>query len=470
MRILKSAFRIACFSALLMISSVTWADNQVTQIPFSDLAPGSVGLGAGFRNGDSPYRFVDSVSSLENDNMRDMMPLYLYEGKYLFFHGTRAGVHLWNGEVSVDAVAQYRFDRLEPEVDDFYRTVDKRSQALEGGLAVKTNLDNHGLYFSLLADVQSRHNGYVSDLTYRYTWQRSRLTLSPYLSLIYQSQELVDYYYGVDAHESRVDLPEYEADATSFVRVGLNSSYRLWDNWYLFANLSWEDLANEVSDSPLVDEDQIYATFVGFHYNFGNVYEPRSGKSSGDTIKDWSWRVQAGYQAQGTFHKSHRGDLQRSRDVHAYLAGVTLGKKVYDGSILDFWGKFSMNRRFENDLQDNFWDYSVYLMMMGTGYSPWSNRELFRYGFGFGFDYAQRIPMVEQIKQADKEQNTSHFLNYLEAQVDFPLRNLTSAESVRNCYVGMSLIHRSGIFATSDILGNVSGGSDVVAGHLECVR
>jgi len=31
-------------------------------------------------------------------------------------------------------------------------------------------------------------------------------------------------------------------------------------------------------------------------------------------------------------------------------------------------------------------------------------------------------------------------------------------------------VHRSGIFATSDILGNVSGGSDVLSMHIECKR
>ena len=97
-----------CFSAL-MVSSKVAADNQVTQIPFADSSPGTVGLGLGIRNGASPYRYVDSISSLENDNVRDMMPLYLYEGKYLFFHGTRAGIHLWDEGVSIDAVAQYRF-------------------------------------------------------------------------------------------------------------------------------------------------------------------------------------------------------------------------------------------------------------------------------------------------------------------------------------------------------------------------
>lgn len=444
------------------------ADNQVTQLPFSNAPVGSVGLGMGLRFGRSPYIGVDSLSSLENENNADLMPLYLYEGEYVFFHGTRAGVHLWREGLEIDAVAQYRFDRLEPEASDFYRTVDKRDQALEGGLSVGRSWGSHELSATALQDIQSRHNGSVFDLTYRYDLKWDRFQISPYFSMIYQSQELVDYYYGVDAHESRVDLPEYHPDEIVFARLGLNASYRLFDHWNLFANISWEELDQAVTDSPLVDEERIYMAFMGFHYEFGNVFD--SAEGDGFAVKNWSWRVQAGYQAEGTFHKSHRGDLHRSEDVHAYLAGVTLGKQLTDGKILDFWGKFSINRRLENGMQDNFWDYSVYVMAMGTGYSPWSEKELFRYGFGFGFDYAERIPMVEQVKQEKKNRDTSHFLNYLEAQVDFPLRNFFQVESVQDCYVGMTLIHRSGIFAVSDILGNTSGGSDIVAAHMECKR
>lgn len=459
---------LALATLVMLLTANASADNQVTHLPFADAPAGSVGLGAGLRFGRSPYQDVDSLSSLENENNADRMPLYLYEGEYLFFHGTRAGVHLWRDQFKVDAVAQYRFDRLEPEVSDFYRTVDKRNQTLEGGIALTSQWGSHELSTNLLQDMQSRHNGYVTDLTYRYKWQRGRLQMAPYLSLIYQSQELIDYYYGVDADEARLDLPEYSPSAVTLARLGFNTSYRLFDHWHVFANVSWEDLDKEITDSPLVDEDQLYAAFVGFHYEFGSVFD--TAGTDEFELKNWSWRVQSGYQAQGTFHKSHRGDLHRSEDVHAYLAGLTLGKQLSDGDIIDFWGKFSINRRFENGMQDNFWDYSAYVMAMGTGYSPWSQKELFRYGFGFGFDYAERIPMVEQIKQAKKNRNTSHFLNYLEAQVDFPLRNFTQAKSVQNCYVGITLIHRSGIFATSDILGNVSGGSDVVAGHMECKR
>jgi len=454
----------------LAFPSESYSDNQVSQIPFSESAPGAVGLGAGLRFGVSPYKFVDSISSDMNENNADLVPLYLYEGQYIFSQGTRAGVHLWKENIEFDALIQYRFDRLETDADEFYEGVNNRQQTLEGGFTAKVKKNWGDLTLTWLADLQSRHNGYEIDLTYRYNWQNNRWSVSPYISLIYQNEDLTQYYFEVTEQESRADLSIYTPDSVVFSRIGLNTSYRLFDHWLLFANISFENLADEIQNSPLVDESSLATMYLGFSYEFGNVFKPSSNSINLGDIKDWSWRVQTGYTAESTFIKVHQGEFKRSEDVHTYLAGLTLGKLLDDGDKIDFWGKVSFNRRLENDYQDDFWEYNAYVMAMGTGYSPWSNKEIFRYGFGFGVSYAEQIPVIEQVKQEQKGANTAHFLNYMEAQLDFPVTNFFEHKSVRDCYVGLTIIHRSGIFATSDLLGNVSGGSDVLAGHVECKR
>ncbi|MCK6371061.1 MAG: MipA/OmpV family protein, partial [Gammaproteobacteria bacterium] len=120
--------------------------------------------------------------------------------------------------------------------------------------------------------------------------------------------------------------------------------------------------------------------------------------------------------------------------------------------------------------QDDFWNYTGYVMAMGKGYLPWSEKLAFRYGFGFGVSYAESVPAVEKIKQAERDRNTSHLLNYLEFQADFPLERISKSRLVRDCFAGVTVVHRSGIFGSSDILGEVSGGSDWVTLHLECLR
>jgi hypothetical protein len=39
---------------------------------------------------------------------------------------------------------------------------------------------------------------------------------------------------------------------------------------------------------------------------------------------------------------------------------------------------------------------------------------------------------------------------------------------MQNCYAGVTVVHRSGIFGTSDLLGDVAGGADWITAHLEC--
>ena len=453
----------------MLFPALATASSLVTQTPFVDSPPGTVGLGFGLRGGDTPYRDIDNVASMNNDNSTDLVPLYLYNGKWFFFHGTSAGVHLLDqGAVSVDAVASYRFDRLETDASPFYAGMEDREQTVDGGLSISLEQSWGTVNLTALTDLLSRHNGEEVSISYLLGMQAGKLKFTPYASYHYQSADLLDYYYGVDADEATASRPAYSADADDFWRIGLNSSYQLTRGWHLHANIAYETVPDSVRASPLTDRDELWTGFVGASYQFGNVFDSSDEPWSLGT--GWSWRINAGYTAEETFHKVHRGNLSPSDDVDTYLVGLTLGKLLSDGDKVDFWGRVSLNRRLQNGLQPDFFEYVAYVMAMGTGYAPWSDRELFRYGFGFGFSYADRIPMVEQIKQAKRDGNTAHFLNYLEAQVDFPLRNLFGEGASKDCYVGLTLVHRSGIFGTSDILGNVSGGSDVLTGHLECKR
>ncbi len=139
----------------------------------------------------------------------------------------------------------------------------------------------------------------------------------------------------------------------------------------LFANFSYDWLGDEISDSPLVDESGLYSVMVGLAYGFGNTLD-NSGSGRRDSARagEWSWRINYGYTAEETFHKVHRGQLQRSDDVDTKLVGLTVGKLLVDGRRVDYWGKVSLNRRLERDEQEDFFELNAYVMAMVTGYSP----------------------------------------------------------------------------------------------------
>lgn len=466
-----------CVSISLVLGTaslglVAHAGNPVTEVLGLDAPPGSIELGVGFRFGNSPYRGIDDLGSDYSEADYDTLPFFYYSGERVFAKGSSGGLHLFqNDSFSLDAILEYRFDRLEPERDEFFRTVNPRRQSLDGGLKATVDGDLGRLSLSWVHDTLDRHGGSELDLTYRGDWRSGAWTLSPFASLVYRDADLVNYYYGVSEAESRDDLDAYRADATLHPRIGLNTAYRWNPLMQFYANLSIERLDDHAADSPLVDDELVVSAMVGALYNFGSVQDRElAARYSPQRAGEWSWRVNYGYTAQETFHKIHRGQISSSEDVDTHLLGLTLGKLLLDGPRSDFWGKVSVNRRLEDDLQEDFFELNAYFMAMGTGYSPWSNRELFRYGFGYGVSYADKISAVEQIKQGDDE-NTSRFLNYLEAQLDFPLRNLLGNRSWwRDCYAGLTIVHRSGVFGRVDIFGNVAGGSDVLSGHLECKR
>ena len=321
---------------------------------------------------------------------------------------------------------------------------------------------------SAVHDALDRHGGAEVEVTYRYPWRINKWLVTPFVSYVYQDSTLTNYYYGVTPEEARPGRPAYETTSAQSVRLGLGTTYNVNKRFVVFANAAYETLDSTVEQSPLVDKDSLSSAYLGFAYHFGNALDENEFTGDKARFGEWSWRINYGYTAEKTFTKLHNGEFEKHDDIDTNLAGLTFGKLLRDGKKVEMWGKFSVNRRLENDLQDDFWEYNAYVMAMGTGYSPWTDRELFRWGFGFGFSYAEKIPAVEVFKQ--KGRSASRFLNYMEAQFDVPLRNFFETKALQNCYVGITLVHRSGIFASSDILSNVSGGSDVLTGHLECKR
>lgn len=436
--------------------------QEVARLPIVYAPPGTVGIGGGIRTGQSPY--------VGSERDQDLIPLYLYEGKYLFAHGTSFGVHLFrNDKVTFDLFSSYRFQKLDPDNNPYLEGMDKRKQTLDAGFSVDVSDFWGGVKLSWVTDTLDRHNGQEFELSYRYRFDKGRWSFTPWISYYKLNSNLTNYYYGVRPDEARPGRPAYDPGAARNLAIGLNTSYALTRRWFVFANYSQIGYDTEIVNSPIVEEENSAVLFIGGGYMFGSIFDPDVVQS--ERQGEWSWRVNYGYQAEGSIVTDiARGDLSSSKDVDTNIAGLTLSKLVQAGPRVDFYGRVALYRHLEEPYQENFWDYVAYAMAIGKGYVPWTDKQSFRWGFGFGFSYADKVPMVEQIKQESKDGNTSQFLNYLEWMVDFPVDRIIQAKWTKGCYVGMTIVHRSGIFSTSDILGNVAGGADWITGHWECLR
>lgn len=453
-----------CLCLLLVFLTPTLdAGESLFEIPPVRNAPtGSPGLGAALRMGTSPYKGTSDTV--------DIVPLYLYEGKYLFSYGTSAGAHLYRSDFfSLDFLFRYRFTELDPTDDLFLQGLRERRQSVDAGLSGAFRGRLGEVKLEWVTDTLDRHKGQEFDLEYRYRFERGNWQFSPFATLIWQDSDLTGYYYGVTPAEARPDRPAYSPGSALNLEFGINSSLQLTDHVFMFGNIGVATFDDAIADSPLVDSQTNLSAFLGAGYMFGNG--TRKYLAQPEREGEWSWRINYGYQAEeNIFPYLMAGLIKGSEDVDSTIGGFTVGKLFQSGRRADFWGKLAVYRHFEDLGQDDFWSFAALMQAMGKGYLPWSKLPAFRYGFGFGVSYAQEVPIAEQIKQAGKGEETNRLLNYMEFQVDFPIDRLIKSKMTRNCYVGMLVVHRSGMFESSSMLNDVGGGSDWVTLSLECIR
>lgn len=447
-----------------LAGSPAYAAFEVTRIPVDHLPDGTPGLGGGIRVTRDVY--------LGRERDPDLVPLYLYEGKWLFANGTSAGIHLLNNdEFFFNLIGRYRFNKLIPEdYDEIPDDLSTRRQTVDGGISTGFRTPVGNFRAEWVHDLLGVHDGHELDLTYRYPFIRGNWGISPYFTLSFLDENLANYYYGVSESESQATgLPAYEVGNTQNFSLGVNTFWQMTDHIFAFANLGFETLNTDIQNSPIVEEGINSMAYVGAGYFFGSVLN--SDYVPSERAGEWSWRVNYGYTGNHNIvPEPMQGNFTESDKVNTEILGFTLGKLLQAGKRVDIYGKFALFRHLEEPYQENFWNYTAYVIAIGKGYFPWSDKVAFRWGFGMGASYAQQVPVIEQIKQEERDRNTSKFLNYLEWMVDFPIDSVIKSKLVRNCFLGVTVVHRSGIFSTSDILGQVSGGSDWYTAHIECLR
>lgn len=463
----SSLVNLVCLACALSLASAA-KSQEVAEIPFFNAPEGTVALGGGIRGGQSPYFATD------NDDQRDkdLIPLYLYEGKYLFFRGAVGGVHfVKNDTYEVNLYAKYRFQKLDPERNQFYAGIDERKQTLEAGFQVRMQQQWGDLNLHWVTDTLNRHGGQELQLGYRYHFDAGPWSISPFVSFSWQDDDLTNYYFGVSEAEAVPGRPAYLPGESQWLSFGVNTSWRATDRIMFFGNVGFAGTETSVTDSPLVEEEGFSQLFIGGTYVFGNARKPEYIVDE-ERQGEWSWRVNYGYQADGNIvSEIDQGDFSKSTYADTNIAGLALSKLLTAGDRVDLLGNFALYRHLEEDEgNDNFFSYALYVVARGKGYSPWSKEEVFRWSLGFGMSYADNVPIAEQRKQEEKGDNTSHFLNYMEMSLDFPLRRISEANWLQQCYAGLTIVHRSGIFGTSDLLGDVAGGADWFGVHLECTR
>lgn len=256
--------RTLLLAAAVLLTAQTFAAQPQRQAPPT---PDSVfRLGPGAIYIQDPYKGVDA----------DVypIPMFIYRGERLTVFGPRATWSLF-GEKDrwgVEALVRLRLEGYEDDDSRALTGMDDRDGTLELGLQYIHDFDFAVFSADFSHDVLGEHDGYefrvLLSKGFNNALDVEGLRLTPRVGFNWRSGDLNDYYYGVRPGEALPGRPAYTADSSAGPLTALQVDYPLNDKWNLFGLVSIEWLANDITDSPIVDQDYITSALIGALYEF----------------------------------------------------------------------------------------------------------------------------------------------------------------------------------------------------------
>jgi len=195
------------------------------------------------------------------------IPLFAYEGKRFYLQGAQGGYRLFSHKgFSIGPVLRPRFDGYDQDDSPILNGMEERDWSVDGGVGAQM-LTGVGLFgVSFVTDLLGRHKGQELEFGYTILFKAAGFDFIPTAGVRYKSENLVDYYYGVRANETRPDRPVYEPDAATDPFLRLAVRRKLSDHWSLLGAAQYEWLTDEITDSPLVDKNYEISVMAGALY------------------------------------------------------------------------------------------------------------------------------------------------------------------------------------------------------------
>jgi len=154
-----------------------------------------------------------------------------------------------------------------------YRVVDmgqlhKRRMAALAGLEYSVGFDDWDLQAQWLHDVSDIHGGSEARLALARHYHRDRHWVTLSLGANWQSEKVIDYYYGVRPYEVPLEEGSYLGRAGISTVARVDWRYTLSEHWSLTFTGSYRRLAREIRRSPIVEDSNVLTGFIGGVYHF----------------------------------------------------------------------------------------------------------------------------------------------------------------------------------------------------------
>ena len=250
---------LACATAALLLSSqsVQAGDEEISVEAGSHFG---LGLGAGLNR--KPYQGFD--------NKVMAMPLLTYENAWLRVMGPGVEGKLGTvGDFSFGLKGFWGFREGYKSSDaDILSGMEERKGGIWIGPSLSWKNPIAKLSAEVLTDVSGHSQGQQARVSLARQFRFGRFGFGPQLAFHWQSDKVIDYYYGVRDSEVNAGRVGYQGKATVNVDAALQFNYSLARQQSLNAELGVRHYGRGITDSPLVDKSNTPIVRIGYIYMF----------------------------------------------------------------------------------------------------------------------------------------------------------------------------------------------------------
>ncbi|MCI6152837.1 MAG: MipA/OmpV family protein [Fusobacterium perfoetens] len=222
-------------------SKVFKSDEPHYVLPFVDIEYNGF-----FIDGGKPYGFAFGYNLIEEDN-------------YSF---------------SIYAVPFGGYKIEAKDMDAGYKGIDDRDTQFMGGAEFSYTFIPFEVTSSVALEY-GKEGGNIHLKLNKPFYINSQFTLVPSFNYTYYNNKMVDYYFGVDSHETKYNRPEsynihgaYDGKAGYTCGIGLLGNYQFTESFSTVGFVGITKLSKELADSPLAHDDVVTAVGGGIIYSF----------------------------------------------------------------------------------------------------------------------------------------------------------------------------------------------------------
>jgi len=261
----------ACAMSILLPVSAVQADTPTpsTQhgISATSIPQNHFGIGLDLSNSPSLYKAQD------NDHAANIHLKYRGQ-KFNMGRDSMSYKFLDKNKFQLEALLKSETRGYEASSAKALAGLSDRDESLDLGFRAGYKTTYGLLSLDATQDVSNTHKGHEADLRFGPDFYnetpsaQKKLALGVVAGLKWQSKEVVDYYYGVKSSEATASRAAYQGNAATTPYIGLDGKMNLSKKLSLSSSVLYMDRPDEISKSPLVDNDHNIQINAGLTYWF----------------------------------------------------------------------------------------------------------------------------------------------------------------------------------------------------------